>query len=327
MRIYMARRLLAHKIKTKEYLFFIFCLPLKVKMADQPKNAIDSDQFAIDSCLLDQDDTTVDSFAPEKNIWLETMAEIVKKEKKDMADDTVAKKRMRSSALSKTVLSGNENLADETELYSFFEQDGVEPEEAVENHDAEKERNFTRQDSQTEASHHNLSHVFSSSVICALQSYVDERVSDSIDDFQRQWEQTPYMAFFATEKKYKSLVAQVAHDFKRFFFENWARELRSQRPTCSLSERVELNRQLQKRFDYYERQIEAHCEKIESDLAFHLRSIKNVLDDAFNEAKWQFQSDSTSLINDLTQRMDQMEQRQAELLEKIDMLEERLKAN
>lgn len=265
----------------------------------------DSDQTAIDSCLL-ADNYSVDAFVPEKQVWIETMADIVETE---IRED--GKKRMRSSRLSNSVHSSD---MDENVFDSFFERESKEKDDVTTEIDNQRPK-----DSKNE-----LDHIFSSTVVRALQNYVDEHVTASIDDFQRQWEQTPYMAFFDSDKRYKSLVTQVAYDFKRFFFEQWSRELRSQRPNCSAAERLEVHRQLEKRFKYYERQIQVHCEKIETSVSLNFRSIRSVLNDAFIEAKWQFQSDQNAWINDVTLRMELMEQKQAILMEKIEALEKRL---
>jgi hypothetical protein len=144
-----------------------------------------------------------------------------------------------------------------------------------------------------------LDQVFSRHVLARLKMFVEKEVTMAVDEFERRWEQTPYMALFAKEDSYRVIVAQIAHDFKRYFFDKWAYELRSQRPQHSRSAILEMidNRidQSEQRLRFSMQQRPLSSSTFEIDEQFE--QIRAVLNEEFVELRERVQSDCAARLN------------------------------
>lgn len=137
---------------------------------------------------------------------------------------------------------------------------------------------------------------FSHSDLARLMDVVDQRVHErfaqELTALELRWTHNPYMALFdrgnaggesardnapAAAAAYRDLVQQVAYDFRRFFYEAWARDLRQQRPYMNDTQRDLLQRLLVERFGEIEHGSHAAIAALQRENAALRRDVDALL--------------------------------------------------
>lgn len=121
-------------------------------------------------------------------------------------------------------------------------------------------------------------------VIDRIETIVQDRFYSELEALERRWLHNPYMDMFsltapylapsvsgdssADDKErdgalrydklaYSAMVRQIAYDFRRYFFQEWQRELRQNRQFMNQTQRDALRQSLDERFEQVQRQLDS----------------------------------------------------------------------